>query len=219
MGADFRNRWFFVGGAEPAGARAALVARLREAMNHAGFREVATEGDGDRSLVVGPAGRWVFIGDSAGSTEWADDERFDALTRAASALGTVVDVHMSDDASVHISLYRLGRRVDRFGNADFPFFAFRSEAEAAPFRGRPELWADLLLAPDTVGALRAAWVQGWGAVEVLAETGRLFGWDPDLLWVGYTYDSDGVPTKYDEFLADTGVQVGAFDEYHFRRPE
>jgi hypothetical protein len=217
MGADFSNRWLFVGDADAPAVRAALVACLSDALHQAGFQEVVKEDDADRSLVVGPAGRWVFIGDSAGSTEWVDTEGFDALSRVVSALGPVVDVKMSDSAAVHFSLYRLGRLVDTFGNAAFPFYRFANEDEAAPFRGRPELWAELLLAPDMVDRLRSAWVQEWQASEILAETGRLLGWDRELLWVGYTFDDEGIPTKYDEFLAHSGVHLEAFNEYHFKR--
>jgi hypothetical protein len=219
MGVDFSSRWFFAGTSDAAGARSALVDRLRRALHQAGFQEVTREADAERGLVVGPAGRWVFTGDSAGSTEWADPDGFEALSLALSTLGPVVDVKMSDSAAVHFYLYRQGRLVDKFGNAAFPFDRFATEEEAAPYRGKPELWADLLLSPDTVGALRSVWVQEWRASEILAETGRLLGWGPELLWVGYTFDDEGIPTTYDDFLRHSGVEVEAFDEYHFKRVE
>src|SRR5262245_16183852 len=112
MGADFSNRWFFSGTASATDPRAAVVGRLREALQHAGFEEVADEKQADRSLVVGPADRWVFIGDSAGSTEWEDGEGFAALSRDLSTFGPVVDVQMSDSAALHLHLYRHGRLVD-----------------------------------------------------------------------------------------------------------
>jgi hypothetical protein len=188
-------------------------------MHQAGYLEVAREADAARSLVVGPAGRWLFTGDSAGSTEWADPDGFESISRALSSLGPVVDVQMSDSAAIHLSLYRQGQLVDRFGNAAFPFYDFATEAEAAPYRGRPELWVDLLLSPDTVGALRSAWVQEWQASAIMAETGQLLGWDPKLYWVGYTFDDEGIPTKYDDFLRYSGVELESFDEYHFKYME
>ena len=184
-----------------------------------GLQEVAGEDEAERSLVVGPAGRWLFIGDSTGSTEWADPHGFRALSSGLSTLGPVVDVLMSDSSAVHFHLYRQGRIVDSFGNAAFPFCRFASEEEAAPYRGKPELWADLLLSPESVCDLRSAWVQEWRAEEILAETGRFLGWDPKLLWVGYTFDDEGLPTKYDDFLRHSGVELAAFDEYHFQRAE
>ena len=218
MGADFSTHWFFAGTTDAAEARAAVIDRSRQALIQAGLREVAMEEAAERSLVVGPPGRWIFLGDSAGSTEWADPEGFDDLSRALSGLGPVVDVKMSDSAAVHFYLHRGGRPVDRFGNAAFPFHRFEAE-EGARYRGQPELWADLLLSPNTVDALRSAWVQEWRASEILAETGRIFGWAPELSWVGYSFDDEGIPTKYDDFLRHSGVALDAFNEYHFRHSE
>jgi hypothetical protein len=216
MGADFSSHWFFVGAADAAIARNAVVDGLHQALHEAGLQEVAREEDAESSLVVGPGDRWIFIGDSAGSTEWVDAEGFDALSLALSALGPVVDVKMSDSVAIHFYLYRQGRLVDQFGNAAFPFNRFATEEEAAAYRGRPELWADLLLSPDTVAALRSAWVQEWKASEILADTGRLLGWDPRLSWVGYSFDDEGVPLKYDEFLRHSEVALDTFSEYHFK---
>jgi hypothetical protein len=184
-------------------------------MRESGLEGVASEQDATRSLVVGPAGRWIFIGDSAGSTEWADPEGFDDLSRRLSALGVVVDVKVSDSAAVDFYQYLQGRLVDKFGNAAFPFYRFATEEDAAPYRGQPELWADLLLSPGGVTALRAAWVQEWEASEILWATWQLLGWDPELLWVGYTFDDEGVPVKYDDFLRHSRVALAAFGEYHF----
>jgi hypothetical protein len=217
MGADFSNRWFFAGDSDASSRRAAVIDRLRTNLRQAGFQEVAGEEEAERSLVVGPAERWVFIGDSAGSTESADPDGFVSLSSALSTLGPVVDVLMSDSAAVHFHLHRQGRIADKFGNAAFPFNCFASEEEATPYRGRPELWADLLLSRDSVSALRSAWVQEWRAGEILAQTGRLLGWNPKLLWVGYTFDDEGIPMKYDEFLRYSGVELATFDEYHFKQ--
>ncbi len=217
MGADFSNRWLFKGDREAPVTCDHVARHLRYALSQAGYHEVAGEQDADRSLVVAPAGSWVFIGDSAGSTESADPEAFDPLSLAASALAPVVAVKMSDHAAVHFELYREGRLVDKFGNAAFPFYRFGSEREAGQYRGRPELWSDLLTPGAAIAALRSAWVQEWRAGEILGETGRLMGWEPELLWVGYTHDDEGIPTKYDEYLTDSGVSLDAFTECHFRR--
>jgi hypothetical protein len=215
LGADFSSHRLFAGRCDATRVRGAAVAELRGFFQRRSYQEVAAENEADRSLVIGPAGRWLFIGDSAGSTEWADAEAFDALSLALSTQAPVVDTKMSDDAAVHFSLYRDGRLQDQFGNAAFPFNRFASEEEAAPFRGRPELWSDLLADPGQVAALRAAWVQDWQAREILAATGRLMGWGVELLWVGYTYDEEGIPIKYNEFLAGSKVDLGGFEELHF----
>jgi hypothetical protein len=216
VGADFSSHWFFAGAADPASARTALVERICQALHQAGFEQVAREEDAKRSLVVGPPGRWIFIGDSAGSTEWVDSESFDSLSHAISALGPIVDVKMSDSAAIHFYLYQQGQLVDNFGNAAFPFYRFATEEESALYRGKPERWTDLLISKTTVDALRSAWVQEWRASEILWETARLLGWDPELLWVGYTFDDEGIPMKYDEFLRYSRVEIDGFDEYHFK---
>lgn len=219
MGADFSSHLVFAGIGDATCLRGAVIAELRRFLRRSGFEEIADENKADRSFVIGPAGRWLFLGDSAGSSEWADPQGFDALALALSTLAPVVDTKMSDDAAVHFYLYRNGRLEDRFGNAAFPFYSFSCENEAASFRGKPELWADLLADPGQVPVLRAAWVQDWQAREILASTARLLEWDPQLLWVGYTHDDEGVPIKYDEFLQGCEMDLSGFKEYHFASVE
>jgi hypothetical protein len=215
MGADFSSHRLFAGAGDVARCRAAAVAELRRFFQRCGFKEVADEVQAERSVVVGPAGRWLFIGDSAGSTETADPEGFADLSVALSAHSPVVDTKMSDNAAVHFYLYRGGRLEDKFGNAAFPFYRFATPEEAAPFRGRSELWTDLLADQTQVPALRAAWVQEWQAGEILAVTARLLGWEPALVWVGYTYDDEGIPLKYNEFLRYSCLDLSGFEESHF----
>jgi hypothetical protein len=217
IGDDFSQHQVYAAAGDPDEARRRLLLHLRRVLHQAGCDEVAAEADADRSFVVGPAARWVQIGDSAGSTETADPQVFADLAAALSTLAPVIDVDMSDSAAVHFYLYRDARRVDQFGNAAFPFYAFTNPNDAAFYRGCPDLWADLLVRPDDVERLRDAWVQMWGASEILATTGDLFGWDPRLSWCGYTFDAEGVPEKWDRFLQGSGVDLGAFTELHFRR--
>lgn len=215
MGADFSSHRVFAGTGDAIGLRSVALAELRRFLQQSSFEEIADEDKADRSFVLGPAGRWLFIGDSAGSTERADPQGFDALSRALSIHAPVVDTKMSDDAAVHFYLYRNGRLEDQFGNAAFPFYRFSCKEEAASFWGKPELWTGLLVDPGQVPVLRAGWVQDWKAREILASTARLLGWDPQLLWVGYTYDDEGIPMKYAEFLRGSKVDLSGFTEYHF----
>jgi hypothetical protein len=85
MGADFSTRWFFAGDANTASLRGAVVDCLRRTLHQEGFQEVAGAEQAERSLVVGRAGRWVFTGDSAGSTEWSDLDGFVSLSHTLSA--------------------------------------------------------------------------------------------------------------------------------------
>jgi hypothetical protein len=179
MGTDFSSLRLFAGMGD-ARCRDAAVAKLRRFFWQGGLEEVGAEDNADRSVVVGPAGRWFLVGYSASSAE-RDEDGFDSLSLALSTQAPAVATKMSDSAAVHFYLYRHGRLVDKFGNAAFPFYRFADEEAAASFRGRPELWADLLVDPGQVPDLRAAWVQGWGADETLEMTARLLGWEPALL--------------------------------------
>ena len=104
MGADYSNHWLFTGVPDARARPGEVIAVVARAFAELGLVEVATESSSDRSVVLAPAGRWVFIGDTAGTTDTADPEGFEALSRALSTLGPVVDINMSDSAIVHIHL-------------------------------------------------------------------------------------------------------------------
>jgi len=215
MGDDFRNRQCYVGDAEGGPLRERIRQTIRRTLLDAGYTEVSAEADATRSLVVGPAARWIFVGDTAGSTESAEPDAFAALSAALSTVLPVADVHMSDSAALHLYLYKAGSLVDRYGNAAFPFDRFKTEEEAAGLRGRPELWAELLLDHTSVDRLRSAWVQDWGADSILGKTAALFGWDPELCSLGYTLDEEGLGVKYDEYLEIDDWSRAGFTELHF----
>jgi hypothetical protein len=215
MGDDFSNRQCYVGDRVIVATRLRIQQTILDALTSSGYSEVASEAEATRSLVVGPAGGWVFVGDTTGSTEDSDPTAFVALSLALSKVLPVIDVHMSDTAAVHIHLYKAGALVDKYGNAAFPFFKFKTEAEAAEFKGHPELWAEYLIAPYTADDLRKVWVQDWGADAILSNTAKLFGWDLGLAFVGYTLDDEGLGIKYDEYLRLETPE--GFTELHFRK--
>jgi hypothetical protein len=215
MGADFSSHKVFAHPGDPGACREAVIAELRRLMGGQGLVECPDEGGAERSFVVGPPARWIHVGDSAGSTETADPDAFDEVGGVLSHLGAVVDIKWSDDAVVHLLLYRAGELVDKFGNGNFPWFSFESAEEARAYWGCPQLWSDLLRDGTSIAALRSAWVQEWRASEILATTADLLGWETELLNVGYTFDDEGIPIKYDEFLADSGVDLTQFQELHF----
>ena len=223
MGDDFRNRQCYAGEGADVATRSGILETIINALTSSGYNQAASEADATRSLVVGPVGRWVFVGDSAGGAEGGDSAAFDALTLTLSEALPVVDVQMSDTAAVHIHLYKDGALLDRYGNAAFPFFRFKTEEEAAEFKGRPELWAEYLIPPHNAGELRKVWVQDWGAGAILSRTAEMFGWDSELAFVGYTLDAEGLGIKYDEYLRiknrrDLTEQTRqGFTELHFRK--
>lgn len=217
MGDDFSNRQCYVGDADGRVLHERIRQTILGTLTDAGYTEVATEAEATRSLVVGPTARWIFIGDTAGSTGAADPDAFAALSTELSTVLPLAEVHMSDSAAVHMYLYKAGSLVDKYGNAAFPFFKFKTEEEAAEFRGKPELWAELLLAASSVDKLRTTWVQDWGADSILSDTAALFGWDPDLCSLGYTLDVEGLGLKYDEYFKIHGQSRAGFSEFYFRK--
>ena len=174
-----------------------------------------------KSYAIGPAQRWIHIGDTAGTTETADPEAFRQVSTELSHLVPVADIQMSDSAAVHLLLYQGGKLIDKFGNADFPFFKFKAQSEAAEWLGKPQRWGEYLVSEASIEELRDAWVQDWNADGILAETSRLLGWHPDLIFVGYTQDDEGIPLKYDEYLAyvEAEVDLKQMTELHFIEPD
>lgn len=170
-----------------------------------------TTGDG-RGLVAGLDGRWVQLGDQADSTEYQGAFPPPAPAELAAALsrrGPAVRMVMSDDAVVHLELWRDGARVDRYGTMHLGWALF-PDAEVDAWRGAPAAWADLLAPGAEVAALAAAWELtrepgGWKgryAGAVLEATGEALGWDPELAQVGWSHDADGLYIPWDGFLED-----------------
>lgn len=216
MGADFSNHQCFVGEAQPTEVRSALICQIQIAMSEMGYQQISSENQAERSFVIGPAERWIWIGDSAGSTETADSGAFRQLSLRLSEIAPVVDVLMSDSAAIHLYSYIGGELVDKYGNAAFPFFQFKTSEEASEFQGKPELWIRYLQDVNDLKALRSFWVQEWGADRILSQTMTLFGMNPLFYDVGYTHDDEGVPMKYTEYLAGK-INQSVFNELHFQR--
>lgn len=83
---------------------------------------------------------------------------------------TNVDVLMSDSAAIHFYSYIGGELVDKYGNAAFPFFQFKTSEEVSEFQGKLELWVRYLQDVHDITVLRSLWVQEWGADKILSQT-------------------------------------------------
>jgi len=219
MGTDFSCHRCFAAAADARGRRQELIRHLTSSLRRAGYVPPSApeglQGFMERRLVIGPPGRWIWVGDSAASTgDWAC---FEQLSRDLSTLVPVVDIRMSDSAAVHFSLYEQGRRQDQFGNLAFPFDEFATAAEALALRGQPERWTQYLHDPTQTGALRAVWAQGLlsSATEILERTAALLGWHPVLCSTGYTVHPDGLPVSYKAYVAGR-MDLAGFRAYHFR---
>lgn len=216
MGTDFSNHQCFVREAQPAKVRSAIIRQIQIVMSEIGYQQISFEKQAGRSFAIGPAERWLWIGDSAGSTETADSEAFHRLSLRLSEIAPVVDVLMSDSAAIHFYSYVEGELVDKYGNAAFPFFQFKTSEETSEFQGKPEQWVRYLQDVNDVTALRSLWMQEWGADRILSQTIDLFGMNPLFYDVGYTHDNEGVSMKYMEYLAGE-INPSIFDELHFQR--
>lgn len=214
MGYDYSNHHVFVGKRDAGEVRQAVVDKICSLRGNLTKDECAA----DRSIVVGPPGRWIFVGDSAGSTETPDPEAFDGLACQLSRIAPTISIKMSDSAIVHILLYADGRLVDKFGNGTFPWFRFTSPDEAQPFRGELENWTHLLVSPTQADALRTAWSHDGDVTSIVERTARLFGMHADLIQTGYSVFDEDIEIKYDEWLCDASVDMTQFDEFHLIVP-
>ena len=78
--------------------REAVVRCIRSLLGYT----TTSDADADRSIFVGPPDRWIFVGDSAGSTEDADPDAFDSLSNCLSFIAPTLSVKMSASAIVHL---------------------------------------------------------------------------------------------------------------------
>jgi hypothetical protein len=214
---DFSNRQCYTGGQAFDVARIRIEQAVIATLISAGFDQVTSETEATRSLVIGPADPWIFVGDTDGNTDSDDgDAAFSRLSIALSALFPVVSVEMIDSAIVHVLLFKDGSLVDKCGNGMFPWFQFKNDTEAAEFKGNPMLWTECLPPPNTAEDFRAAWTQNRSGNAILRDTANLLGWDPHLAFAGYTVHVDGIGIfKYDDFL-NLKTRQG-FTELHFSR--
>jgi hypothetical protein len=217
MGEDVSYHKVLVRNATPEVAKQSVLGTILQVFREMGYIRITEEEEAERSIVVGPPDRWIHVGDSTGSTEWADSLAFDQLSRALSRYGIVVDVMVGDTVTVHFALYRDGELIDRFKNYASVWGNFASQEEAESYRGVPELWEACFPSPEAVSALRSIWVQGGDCTKILGQTTDLFGWEEKLVWVGYTFDIEGIPNKWNEEVRYSGMDLTQFTELHFRK--
>jgi len=213
MGDDYANHQMFAGdNAEQ--RRDQLLAEIQSFLAEQGYRAVKTDESADRSLAIGPAGRWICVYDSYGNGYDSDISEFENLSRRLSSLAPIVDIHMSDNAAVRFNLYQNGRIIDQFANSPDVGREWESWEEELRFQGKPELWP-AVLAPSHFN-LRAAW-QKTGADQIVAATASVLGWHPELCQAGYTIDYDGIPVYFREHFADDPTDIDGFAECHYGR--
>ena len=212
MGFDYSNHQIFAGDGSAESIRDAVVNYI---LSYSGKR-VTCEEDADRSFVVGPPDRWIFVGDSTGSTLYADSEAFTAHAIGFSNIAPTVNIWMSDHAVVGFFLYSKGLLVDQFANGRFPVYRFTSEEESKKYQGDMAKWKAFLVQPGAVDVLRKVWSHDGYATSIVKETGRLFCMHPKLVEAGYTVFDEADEIHYSDWLNTKAIDLNAFDEFHFR---
>lgn len=211
MGFDYSNHHVFAGDGNASSTHDAIVRCIQSLYE----RTTNSPDEADRSIVVGPADRWIFVGDSAGSTEDADPDAFDRLSKLLSFIAPTLSVKMSDSAIVHLLLYEQGQLIDKFGNGKFPWFYFQSVEESEPFRGNVQKWTRFLVQNTDADALRDIWMPKGDATSIVVQTAALLGIRQELMQIGYSVFDESDEIKYSEWLEEEARQGLQFDEYHF----
>jgi|GEM_PF-5005005 hypothetical protein len=216
MGDDFSNRMLFAGEEPPALFRQRIIAFTDTFMREQGYLskeppyfDETFEG---RALTFGPPGRWLFMGDTSGSTECVDTEAWQDLTIALSKQAPVVDAAMSDSCCLHLQLWRGGERQDIIGNGELPFGA-RTDSARRELCGHPERWRDLLLEHVAFSEFEQRWNMEHSCYELLRVAIDVFGWPPGLSATGYSLDFDGIFSKYEP--EDFDLTEDDFTELHW----
>lgn len=200
MGDDFSNRMLFAGDEPPGLFRERIIAFTDRFMRERGYLERAApyfdETFEGRALTFGPAGRWLFMGDTAGSTECSDREAWRALTEALSTQAPLADVLMSDSCCVHIQLWRDGVQEDVIGTGELPFGGM-TESARRELCGHPERWRDLLLEEVEFSDFEQRWDMELYCFDLIRTAIEMFGWPAGLAATGYSLDFDGIFSKYE----------------------
>lgn len=212
MGDDFRNRMIFLGDEDLDKHRASVIEVTRAFLATTGMRRVEDEDGSDRSVTFGPQARWLFMGDTAGSTECASLEQWRALSAVISEAFPIAEVIMSDSCCVHIELWRAGELVDRIGTGEMPWGQIKEDT-AEKLGGTIEHWRPFLVPEQGDEALAEGWHMNQQPFELIRRAITLFGWHPSLCCTGYSLDLDGIFCKYEPEEHD--LTAAHFTELHW----
>ena len=211
MGYDYGCIHIFAGTADPNTIRSRVVERIRAATPG----RASTEVEANRSIVVGPPDRWIFVGDSASATEYDDPAAFDLLVSELSTVAPTLAVEMSDSACVQLYLYLNRKLLDKFATGKFPFLPFDSKEEAASFRGIEQRWKPFTLNAAGAGELRSAWDKPHDVNGIVTSTASALGIYPPLAGCGFTICDESDEIHYRDWLEDDPILLRRFDEFHF----
>lgn len=190
MGSFFTNVQVFAGKEQPEEVQAWAVGEIRKLLREQGYEPVKAGEQGDRTVVVGPAGPepWISVFDEA--TEDQNIIALDSLAGALSAGGRVaVGILVHDSDVLILRLFRNGALEDYYNN--FPeYFDEVTPEEVEACQGRPEKWRDLLQEGKEEDLDELFGEDPDFAEDLLDELAVLFGWNPETCSVGYNYLGD-----------------------------
>jgi hypothetical protein len=226
LGADFATHKIFIDKKETIIEMDKLKNIIKEIMLEEGLESANNEEEANRSFIIIPEGKWLHLGDSAGTMgyENGNGDDFNKFSEKISKFYPVIDIHMSDSAAVHFYQYSEEKLIDKFGDKNFPFFAFENIDEAKPYEGVIDLWKKFLIKPENNNELRNTWEQRISGIDkeridankILDNTAKLFGWEEPLYCTGYSNDYEGIPEKYDKFLGYYDKNFDYLEEMHFK---
>lgn len=228
------TRWLAVAeGKNPQDLRRDLVGTIKRLMDQQGFNQVLTDASAERSFVLGPPERWLLLGDSADSLDSQRLSRTNAdrrsLSLSLSLKAPVIELCVSDDIWGALALFENGKEKATWQSGPYPFdlpgkLSSDSDDEANASRTG---WTSYLAAGEALGDLERAFRSQESTRyegSLAWRLADLFGWPVDLAEVGYTWNPEGVPVSYRQYVehypAFTGPRprLADFVELHFARP-
>ena len=213
MGVDFANYQVFAGNSGAEELHCNLVSQIPDLMAKNGF-QTTIQGDGvDRTVVIGPPGRWIWIYDSYATGINPTKHEVGQLATELSVYGAVVNIAVYDSSMIHFFLYNKGRKVDQFVNAPSFYIWYmkkwqpQTKHKEDDFYGQPERWTEILTDSTTLEELRQAWQQKLPN-DILQQTAHLVGWDLGSCQGGYIVsDDDYADFRYDEYFNWQKIEV------------
>ena len=211
MGYDYSSIHVFSGDNDPELIRGQIINSLPEIIT--GLPVAKCEAN--RSIVIGPPSRWIFVGDTSSQTDDGDRKALDRLIKNLSLLAPTLAIHMSDSACVHLYLIHNGDMLDKFGTGIFPFYPFRSEEDVESFKGIEKKWTAYSLEINGAVSLRSIWDTKNNADGIVKTTADILGIHPELAGCGYTIFDEADEIYYRDWIDDKLLLSKEFSEYHF----
>lgn len=211
MGYDYSSIHVFTGDNESKSIRAQIINYLPQIINGL----PVPQPQANRSIVIGPPSRWIFVGDTASQTEDGDRNALNKLINKLSNIAPTLAIHMFDSGCVHLYLNHNGEIVDKFGTDISLWEPFQSEEEAKAFKGIEEKWAPYSLDINGVDKLRSIWDKKNNVDCIVKTTANILGIHPELARCGYTIFDEADEIYYRDWIDDKLLLSKEFSEYHF----